>query len=601
MTFRKGIASRYLKGFVFIIVIPVLIIYIILNNVFIGTLRKNASNQILQAMEQIAFGLANEGKRDSLLAATIANDDEIIDLATRWNRETESNSKFYLSKQIDSKLNYLFNYTYDVDSVLFFFKRQGCYYYKNSPVTEENLIRKDPGFALALRNKNEAVITGSLNQILYSLGSHYTIAVWIAPVTAEYRNDVTLIYFAFRSDVLNNILLETESSGLGEFLVIDKDGKIFGANHRMYLNKNIRSYKFYKKNTQVERQSFISSVKKQKMFISTYKIPKMNWELINLQNYRVLTNDTERLWRSAIFIFLLLIGLFVAFSILFFREMIVPVNRLIRQMKRVEQGKFNAEIEVGGNDEFYQLGTSFNKMVHEVKKLMAERDMKEKERLKAELEALKSQINPHFIANTLNSIRLMAMIAKVDSIQNMTEAFMKLLTSSLGKDEATITIAAEMENLRNYIHIMKVRFGDNFDVSFNVDETLDKTSILKMLLQPILENAILHGMSETEAKGVIQVTVSHIQEDIVFEIYDNGVGISSEQIQELLTVDHRNPKGFSSIGIRNVDRRIKLNYGNRYGLTIESSPGEYTRVKILLPMLNDEKGEFESVSNDGCG
>ena len=198
---------------------------------------------------------------------------------------------------------------------------------------------------------------------------------------------------------------------------------------------------------------------------------------------------------------------------------------------------------------------------------------------------------------------------------------MKLLSSSLGKDEATTAIAEEMENLRNYVHIMKVRYGDKFDVIFNIDQDLLNTGILKMILQPILENAILHGMSEKESKGVIKVSDSLIRNDlirndlirdgliqdgpirgdVVFEIYDNGVGISPDQVRELLKGDFRNPKGFSSIGIGNVESRIKLNYGNRYGLTIESVLGQYTRVKVTLPLIGVAKGEFGNVSSDGCG
>ncbi|HBE77074.1 MAG TPA: hypothetical protein DDW65_04735, partial [Firmicutes bacterium] len=383
------------------------------------------------------------------------------------------------------------------------------------------------------------------------------------------------------------------------------DGQIFGAGEQKYVNKNIRELKFLTKKVHSDHQSFITTINKQKVFISICNVPKMNWVLINLQDYRIITHNIDKLWRYAILIIILLIGLFLAFSILFFQKIIIPLNRLIRQMKLVEQGNFEAQIEVGGNDELHHLGESFNKMVYEIKNLMIERDKQEKARSKAELEALKAQINPHFIANTLNSIRLMAMIAKAGSIQNMIEAFMKLLSSSLGKDEATTTVDEEIENLRNYTHIMKVRYGDKFDVDFMIDEELKATGILKMILQPILENAILHGMSEKESKGFIQVSGTRIRDEVYFEIYDNGVGISPEQVAQLLNGNYKNPKGLSSIGIGNVDRRIKLNYGSHYGLTIESELGEYTRVKVVLPFITNRsgegKGEDQNVSNDGCG
>jgi len=605
MISSKSIAGHYLKGFIFIIVLPVLVINIVFNNFYIHTLQNNASDQILQAMDQISFGLADEGKRASLLAATIANDDQILSLANQWDHEKDPNRKFLLANQIDSKLDYLFNYTNDVESIIFFFKNSGSYFYKTPLAVEESLVRKDSGFIGALHTRNKAILTGSLNWVLLSNSPRYVLSVWITPTIANYQNDGMVIYCAFRSNVLNNVLFESANPRLGEFLLARSDGQIFGAGEQKYVNKNIRELKFLTKKVHSDHQSFITTINKQKVFISICNVPKMNWVLINLQDYRIITHNIDKLWRYAILIIILLIGLFLAFSILFFQKIIIPLNRLIRQMKLVEQGNFEAQIEVGGNDELHHLGESFNKMVYEIKNLMIERDKQEKARSKAELEALKAQINPHFIANTLNSIRLMAMIAKAGSIQNMIEAFMKLLSSSLGKDEATTTVDEEIENLRNYTHIMKVRYGDKFDVDFMIDEELKATGILKMILQPILENAILHGMSEKESKGFIQVSGTRIRDEVYFEIYDNGVGISPEQVAQLLNGNYKNPKGLSSIGIGNVDRRIKLNYGSHYGLTIESELGEYTRVKVVLPFITNRsgegKGEDQNVSNDGCG
>jgi len=474
---------------------------------------------------------------------------------------------------------------------MFFFKNSGSYFYKTPLAVEESSVRKNTGFLAALQNRNKAILTGSMNSILLSTSPRYMFSVWITPIFADYHNDVMVILCAFRSNVMNNILFESENPRLGEFLLVRSDGQIIGSGNQRYRNQNIRDLKFLNRRAAPDHQSFTTTIKKRKVFISICNVPKMNWELINIHDYQVITHDIDKLWRYVTLIIVLLIGLFLAFSVLFFQKIIVPVNRLIRQMKLVEQGNFEAQIEVGGNDELHQLGESFNKMVYEIKNLMIERDIQEKARSKAELEALKSQINPHFIANTLNSIRLMAMIAKAGSIQKMIEAFIKLLTATLAKDEVTATIGEEMENLRNYIHIMKVRYGDKFEVIFNIEDDLRKTGILKMILQPILENAILHGMSETESKGMIKVNSSRIGDDVIFQIYDNGVGISPEQVRELLSGDYKNSKGFSSIGIGNVDRRIKLNYGNHYGLQIESVLGEYTRVKVVLPFIEYVRGE----------
>jgi two-component system sensor histidine kinase YesM len=156
----------------------------------------------------------------------------------------------------------------------------------------------------------------------------------------------------------------------------------------------------------------------------------------------------------------------------------------------------------------------------------------------------------------------MAMIAKVDSIKNMTEAFMKLLTSTFSRKGVFNTMEAELDVLRSYVYIMKVRFGDKFDVVFEMDESIRQCYILRLVLQPILENAILHGISDIEEKGLIKVKGYGLKGDLVVEIIDNGKGMSEEELKSLMSDEHRNTKGFNGMGLKNVDKRIKLNYGN---------------------------------------
>jgi Predicted signal transduction protein with a C-terminal ATPase domain len=597
MLTRKSITYNYLKAFILLIVLPVMIISFVINKLYINTLQKNASDQIIKAMEQIAIGLENEGKRAALLAATIAYDDETLDLASQWQHSRDPNLKFTLTKQIDSKLNYLFNYTNDIESVVFFFRGGGYYYYKNPPSQEETAIKHLAGYQNALKNPEQVVLSCSLGSFYYSLNSHYVLSAWIKPGRLSgFPNRVEEVYVGFHSDVFDSIYLRSQPNRTGAIIITDNEGKVISADDKGFLHQNIRRFSYLKPALLDENQSYTALVNHQKMFITTFTIQKTNWKIMNLIRYRVLTRDIEKIWHCLVAVLILIILLFLVFTVFFFRSMIIPVNKLIKQMQLVEQGNFNANIEIKGNHEIYQLGQSFNKMVYEINHLITERNLKERARSKAELEALKSQINPHFIANTLNSIRLMAMIAKVDSIKNMTGAFMKLLAASFSKDDALTSVRMEMEYLQNYTYIMKVRYGDKFDVTFDISQDILETFILKLILQPILENAILHGVSELAEKGIIQITGRRFQDDLLFEIKDNGVGISPEQVKKLLTEDCRNPKGFSSIGIMNVDKRIKLNYGNNYGLTIESVPGEFTKVKIVLPLiLENGKGENEDV------
>ncbi|MHB8062274.1 MAG: sensor histidine kinase, partial [Ruminiclostridium sp.] len=148
---------------------------------------------------------------------------------------------------------------------------------------------------------------------------------------------------------------------------------------------------------------------------------------------------------------------------------------------------------------------------------------------------------------------------------------------------------------KNYIYILKVRYGDKFDVVLDCSEEIKDLFILRLLLQPILENAIFHGVSDLDHKGIITVKGYKLSDEIIFDIKDNGVGMTQEKIDKLLSEDNHNTSGFSSIGIINVDRRIKLNYGDNYGLKIESNHGEYTNVLIKLPVIFSDDDEVKHV------
>ncbi|HEX3047145.1 MAG TPA: histidine kinase [Bacillota bacterium] len=587
----RNIAQNYFLAFIFIIVFPVFILNLVLNNFYVNTLLKNASERTLQTLEQISIGIESETRRASLLAATVANDDELIELATRWNRATNSNLKYTISARIDAKLNFLFSYTNDIHSVIFIFKNQQNYYcFKNLPIFMPLALTKFDGYQQAQKNSGKVVLTGSLENFFPNLNNRYLYSAWIKPVITSYRNDVGMIYFAFRTKVIDN-LYSGLTNPIGEIFITDAGDRIIGPHNQSLLDKDYRELNYLRHLSSNKNHSFTAIINHQKVFITSYTMRKPPWKIINFINYRAITNDVERIWRFLIIAFGLLILLFLGFTLLFFREIILPLNHLNHQMQLVEQGNFHAQIAVKGNDEIAHLGESFNKMVAEINKLILERDLKERARGQAELEALKSQINPHFIANTLNSIRLMAMIAKVDSIKKMTEAFMKLLTATLGKDATMITVAEELENMQNYVYIMKVRYGAKFEVVFNIDEAVYQYHLLKLVLQPIVENAILHGVSELEDRqGIIGITGSRFENELLFEVTDNGVGIPPEQFQKMLREDYRNPKGFNSMGLNNVDRRIKLNHGNQYGLEITSAPGQGATVKIRLPLILEDQG-----------
>jgi Predicted signal transduction protein with a C-terminal ATPase domain len=590
---KNSISYKYLRAFILIIVLPIFIVSFLLKTFIVNIILKNSSDRILEAMEQIGISIQNEIKRISLTASTISNDKELISLVVSWKNTDNSNDKFYISNQIDSKLNYLFNYTNNVEAVMFFFKGNGMYYYKNPPLISEEEIRSMDWYHKTVENKDQAVTIGSLESFTSKTINKYVLSVSVTTPVSTGKNSIEEIYLAFRTNVLDNLYTGLKVTRIGEMLIIDSEGKIVMANDKEFIGQNISSLKYMENAMAHNSVSYTDYVDGNKVFISSYNISETGWKVTNITKYKELTGDLDFVTRATVVAFFMLLLLFLVFTLIFFKDILIPINSLMRNMKKIEKGDFNTQIDLSNKseNEVYHLGQTFNKMVTEINKLIKERDQREREKYEAEIEVLQYQINPHFIYNTLNSIRLMAMIAKVDSIKNMTDAFVKLLSSSLGKDGKIITIEEELNNLVNYIYIMKVRYGDKFDVIFSVAEEIKEFFILRLLLQPILENSILHGITQKEGKGTINVAGFRINDSILFEIKDDGVGMTDEQKKVLFDGISQNKMGFTKIGLNNVDRRIKLNYGNGYGLTVESEYGSYTKITVNLPIIVDDKEE----------
>ena len=264
----------------------------------------------------------------------------------------------------------------------------------------------------------------------------------------------------------------------------------------------------------------------------------------------------------------------------------MPLNNLIENMSLVEKGDYSVNVPEPKPFEMRKLIHSFNRMVHKIDRLTKEKSLNEKEKSQLELQALQYQINPHFIANTLNSIRLMAVVKKNENIKNMTAALMKIINDSFRGDGNINTLNDEKESLKSYVHIMKVRFSVPIDIIFSISDEFLQCKILKMLLQPIVENSVVHGFEGKLNKGVILIKAKKCSNDnLVIQVIDNGIGIKNNNINNSI-ISSGLKSSLTRVGVVNVDRRIKLNYGNEYGIKINSNYGFYTKVSLLLPNLN---------------
>ncbi|HBF39301.1 MAG TPA: hypothetical protein DDW50_18520 [Firmicutes bacterium] len=309
-----------------------------------------------------------------------------------------------------------------------------------------------------------------------------------------------------------------------------------------------------------------------------------NWKVIFSIPSRILQRENVFIRNFTVFLALVLLGISFYLAILFTQKVSQPVELLRNSMHEVENGNLNVQIKIRSMNEFNELAASFNHMVEKIRDLMISINDAEKKKQQAELNVLQAQINPHFLYNTLDSLRWLAKIRNVEEISDIILALENLLRASISKTDKMITIGQELENVRNYIAIQLFRYGNSFSVTYEVNPQIKEYFTPKLILQPIVENAIYHGV-EGLAQGEIKIYIDTVDENVIIEVSDNGRGISEELASQIMAGKVDSNQRFSGLGIKNVDERIKLNFGPNYGITITKNEPQGTKVIIKIPRL----------------
>ncbi|MFR1833327.1 MAG: sensor histidine kinase [Lachnospiraceae bacterium] len=308
--------------------------------------------------------------------------------------------------------------------------------------------------------------------------------------------------------------------------------------------------------------------------------------LFEILPYSEIPIDRQVILKTIAMIFFYCIAIGLVLSFLISRQLGRPIKRLVAHLNLVAQGHFSPDPSIESRDEIGTIGHQINQMSSQISALMETRIQGEKEKKDLEIKMLQAQINPHFLYNTLDSIRWIATMQKNSGIVQMVTSLSALLRNMAKGFNEKVTLQQELDFLNDYVIIEKVRYLELFDLQIEVtDPNLYRAEIIKLTLQPLVENAIFNGIEPSGRTGLIKIRAWSEESVLYVSVTDNGIGMPKEQCQKILTDTSRITKStMSGIGLPNVDRRFKLVYGEDYGLTIESEPDSYTRITISLPL-----------------
>ena len=315
------------------------------------------------------------------------------------------------------------------------------------------------------------------------------------------------------------------------------------------------------------------------------------WTIVGCMNMSELLKNSRKARSIYVLVALGLIAVALVISSEIARNITFPIQKLRDSMKRVQKGDFSAaEIEVYSDNEIGSLTRSFNVMTHKIQDLMAQNIQEQEQKRKIELKALQSQINPHFLYNTLDSIIWMAEGKKNEEVVLMTASLARRLRQSISIENELVTIGQEVEYVRSYLTIQKMRYKDKLEFEINVDPRITHAQIIRLVLQPIVENAIYHGLKYKESKGMLKVHGYELGERIIIDITDDGVGMDEETLKHIYD-KHKVNYHSNGVGVYNVQQRLVLYYGKEYGIIYHSEKGKGTTATVVIPKKQEDVHE----------
>lgn len=396
-----------------------------------------------------------------------------------------------------------------------------------------------------------------------------------------------MLVLNIKESSLSGIYQKIGSIQDGSYFIVNERGVVISSQHPKDLLQEVADPTMKNWITSSEDSSDVTSFQHEKTLVVSSDVPSFGWKLISMAPLESLTADTRK-----ITVLIVLIGLICLFFALLGAGMLSqfiakPIMGLTKHMKKVKEGNLDIEFQVNSEDEIGLLASGFNAMIRRVQELLTNINFEQKKKREYELALIQAQIKPHFLYNTLDVIYTLSEMGRARDVQRTTKALADFYRAALSKGRETITIEEEVRNVKDYLSIQRIRYSDVFTFEFDIRGEVLGGLIPKLTIQPLVENAIYHGLKTKGSLGLLKVTGEIVEGKIKIIVSDDGVGMLPERL-EALVKKPESPEQAVGYGLRNVNDRIQLYFGDDYGLQIESQLGQGTEVTLWLPFQSEE-------------
>lgn len=574
----RSIQDAILLPFLLIIVLALAIFLVISLTYTENTVLRNSQDYTMQLVKQVNSDLDSYINYMQALSNTVVGNADVSEfLFGEENKQSELREK--LSQQFKTVMDTrsdICNIGVMADNGRMFLNRGAA---KLNPYVD---IQAKEWYRDTVKARGYSTISSSHVQNILE-GSYQ----WVVTVSKALLNPHTQkVEGLFFVDLnYSSISKQCENISLGDrgyLYILDKDGRYIYHPQQQLIYGGLKT-ELSKEVIDMQKGSFITGEGENRKLYTVSTSSNTGWTVVGVAYLDDLMKGSAEATSLYGITALALSTMAILFSMLISREITRPIRELEKAMVHVQKGHFdNAEFSVNGKNEIANLGQSFNIMTGRIQNLMEENIQEQKEKRKNELRALQSQINPHFLYNTLDSIIWMAEGGKKDEVVLMTSSLAKLLRQSISNEKEFVTIAQEIAYTQSYLTIQKMRYRDQLEYMVDVDQEIMQAEIVKLVIQPLVENAIYHGIKYLEHKGMIAVMGGRVGDEIHLIVQDNGVGMERDVLCHILEPKAPGVKS-NRVGVYNVHHRLQLHYGPGYGLRYESTPGIGTTVYVIIP------------------
>lgn len=582
----KNLNLRYqlILSYIPIFIISLLIINLVSYYLMANALKKNSREFVNETAKIISRDITKNLNQYDEISSSIAFDENLSSLLSG---EINDYNYFIRSNKVKQKLYYFTQNSQDIKSIFIYPLNRSAVIRSNSNIIYNDMNYIDNEYFKSLASNAEtkvwstSAVAGNDPE-----GGNYLYFLRAIP---NFGTSNGLIQMQIREKSIFDIYKDSSFGKDSTIFIIDENGYIVSHPNKEKISTSIEASQIEKINQ--NSGSFTTEIDGKNYMIVYNAIVSSKWTLIATIPMDYIQSNNQWLLNTNLiiimvsFIFVILISVWVSSKIA------SPLERVGKAMKQLEKGDFEVRLDYDSDNEIGKIYKRYNAMAAEIKNLMEVIRKEEKKKKEAYIKVLQAQIKPHFLYNTLFTIKCLASIKKQPQIEELLDSLIKLLMASISKGGEFVSVYEEIEYIKNFALIQKYRFEDKFKVTFNISSEIQNCIVPKLIIQPIVENAIVHGM-DTEISFIEVKIEGRLEgEDIVFRIRDNGKGIDADKINMMLQAsENKNKNGFNGMGIKNVNERIKLYFGDQYGLYYLSNIENGTEVIMRLPVIIDERG-----------